>query len=104
MKKSAQSKPERRGGARPGSGRKKNRHNKATEDAKAEAAASGELPLAYMLRVMRDPKANRDRRDGMAKAAAPYLHAKLSSVEVAGKENGEPIRFLMVNRDAKEKG
>ena len=34
-----------------------------------------------MLMVMRDPNADRKRRDAMATAAAPYLHPKLSSVE-----------------------
>lgn len=103
LKKSAQTKIERRGGPRPGSGRKKGKHNIATEKARAEAEASGETPLAYMLRVMRDPKAKQDRRDGMARAAAPYLHAKLASVEVAGKENGAPVQFIMVGRLPQEK-
>lgn len=41
----------------------------------------GESPLEYMLRVMRDPAVEEKRRDDMAKAAAPYLHAKISTVE-----------------------
>ena len=45
-----------------------------------EIAASGETPLQYMLRVMRDPKAKQERRDEMAKAVAPYVHARLASV------------------------
>ena len=50
-----------------------------------EAAQSGgELPLDYMLAVMRDPKAPARRRDEMAKAAAPYLHSKLASIEPEG--------------------
>jgi hypothetical protein len=39
------------------------------------------MPLNYMLRVMRDDKAEPKRRDAMAVAAAPYLHPKLSAVE-----------------------
>jgi len=35
-------------------------------------AASGEMPLDYMLRVMREESAAETRRDEMAKAAAPY--------------------------------
>jgi hypothetical protein len=41
--------------------------------AKAEAAAAGapgELPLDYMIRIMRDPTTEPHRRDAMAKAAA----------------------------------
>ena len=39
------------------------------------------MPLDYILRMMRDPSAPAKRRDEMAKAAAPFLHAKLASVE-----------------------
>ena len=34
------------------------------------------MPLDYMLRVMWDDKADLRRRDEMAKAAAPFLHAR----------------------------
>jgi hypothetical protein len=44
------------------------------------AEAGGEMPLDYMLTVMRDPKADDKRRDAMAMAAAPYLHPKLSTI------------------------
>src|SRR5262245_60540122 len=66
-----------RGGARPGAGRKKGSLNRATAEARAAAAKSGELPLEYMLRIMRDSKASNTRRDEMARTAAPYLHPKL---------------------------
>jgi hypothetical protein len=36
-----------------------------------EGQQSGELPLDYLLRVMRDPNADDDRRDRMAIAADP---------------------------------
>jgi hypothetical protein len=62
-------------------GRKKGSRNRATEEARAAAKASGILPLDYMLAVMRNPEADHKRRDAMAAAAAPYLHAKLSPVE-----------------------
>jgi hypothetical protein len=45
------------------------------------AQVGGEMPLDYMLRVMRDPSAPAKRRDEMAKAAAPFLHSKLASIE-----------------------
>lgn len=35
-----------------------------------------ESPVDYMLRVMRDPKADKKRRDVMAKSATPYVHRK----------------------------
>jgi hypothetical protein len=72
------------GGARPGSGRKKGSASRANEIVRLRAAAEGELPLDYMLRIMRDPKAPWRVRHDMAKAAAPYLHAKLTAVTHAG--------------------
>lgn len=62
-------------------GRRKGARNRATEEARAAAKATGITPLDYMLSVMRDPKADNRRRDAMAMAAAPYIHPKLNSVE-----------------------
>jgi hypothetical protein len=62
-------------------GRQKGARNRATEEARAAAEATGILPLDYMLTVMRDPVVDHKRRDAMAMAAAPYLHPKLSSVD-----------------------
>jgi hypothetical protein len=72
-------------GSRPGErrgGRKKGTPNKATTAAsiQAEIAASGEKPLDYMLRVMRDETAEPTRRDAMARASAPYVHPTLAAV------------------------
>jgi hypothetical protein len=66
-----------RGGYRPGSGRRQGKIRRLTEAAILEAQESGELPLDYMLRVMRDETATDERRDMMAIAAAPYMHARL---------------------------
>lgn len=60
-------------------GRKKGTPNKSTLVRNQEIAAGGELPLDYMLRVMRDQTYPHERRDEMAKAAAPYVHPRLSS-------------------------
>jgi hypothetical protein len=62
------------GGKRPGAGRPKGAVSRANEEVRQEAAASGELPLAYMLRIMRDPSQPVGRRDDMAKAAASCSH------------------------------
>ena len=64
-------------------GRQKGARNRATTEARAVAEATGILPLDYMLSVMRDANADPKRRDGMAIAAAPYLHSKLSTVEAS---------------------
>ena len=60
------------GGKRPGAGRPKGAVSRANEQVREEAAATGELPLAYMLRIMRDPSQPVGRRDDMAKAAASF--------------------------------
>lgn len=71
-------------------GRQKGTPNKASAAKSAEIAASGETPLEYMLRVMRDPGREHDQRDKMAVAAAPYVHPRLAAIEHTGK-NGAPL-------------
>src|SRR6516225_2028445 len=83
------------GGKRPGAGRPRGSTNKFSTEIRAAAAtaaaASGEeLPLQYMLRVMNDPQADPQRRDYMAKAAAAYVHPRLNSTEVSGRD-GSPV-------------
>jgi hypothetical protein len=73
-----------RGGARPGAGRRPGAINKATAKAREAAEAGGIMPLDFMLSIMRDPEAERSERLDMAKAAAPYVHAKLASVKHSG--------------------
>lgn len=83
------------GGSRRGErrgGRRKGTPNKATSARQADIAASGEVPLDYMLRVMRDADANAERRDEMARAAAPYVHPKLAAIEHTGADRG-PIKL-----------
>lgn len=92
-----------RGGARPGAGRPKSA--RATQEpAKKEsrkvavkvdgipsdisAAAHGESlsPLEYMLRVMNSWDAEDARRDRMAVAAAPFVHARADDAKGGKKE------------------
>lgn len=62
-------------------GRQKGTPNKATSAQKAAMAASGLSPLDYMLSVLRDETQESDKRLEAAKAAAPYVHARLSTVD-----------------------
>jgi hypothetical protein len=76
-----------RGGHRPGAGRKTGSKNKRTslmEEASEAALVTGARPLDYMLAVMRDPGEPTQRRIDAAKAAAPYMHPRLATVEVKG--------------------
>jgi len=54
------------------------------------------LPLDYMLRAMRDPNATAKRRDEMAKAAAPFLHSKLASIENPKIQEGSRLTGIEV--------
>ncbi len=56
--------------------------NKASIERQAKIEASGLTPLDYLLSVMRDDRNDADARRDAAKAAAPYVHPKLSSVEM----------------------
>lgn len=48
----------------------------------------GISPLEYMLSVMRSDIAEPRERLSAAMSAAPYIHPKLSSVEVSGPDGG----------------
>lgn len=96
-----------RGGYRPGAGRKpKNSNTQSPKkpkkgegkkqaptvpaDIAAEALAENTTPLDYMLKVMRDPAVEKERRDRMAVCAAPFCHARKG--EGAGKKEEKEDR------------
>lgn len=79
-----------RGGKRAGAGRKVGEPNKRTAEAQDQAEATGITPLEYMLQVMRGD-GDEKLRMSAAVAAAPYVHAKLSSIELAGTGPGGSI-------------
>jgi hypothetical protein len=83
------------GGKRPGAGRPKGSRNRRTAELVEAAQKSGILPLDFLLSVMRDKNAPRDVRIEAAKAAAPYLHARLNSVNVNAKVDGPAPRVVM---------
>lgn len=66
-------------GAKTG-GRRKGTPNKRKASERAAMKAAGEMPLDYMLRVMRDPTVDHERRDRMSGQAAPYVHSRLTSL------------------------
>ncbi|SRR5258708_10899904 len=74
-------------GSQPGEhrgGRQKGTPNKKTREFIERIAASGLVPLEYMLSVMRDEKQPQDVRMEMAKAAAPFVHPRLTATKVSG--------------------
>jgi hypothetical protein len=73
--------------------------NKRTETMLEEIASTGETPLQYMLRVMRDPAMSAARRDAMAIAAAPYIHSKLAQVDLTAQHNQNIIGVRLWTRE-----
>ena len=72
------------GGARPGAGRPKGSRNKRTREQEKAVEETGQTPLEFLTSVYRDEQKPIDERMEAAKAAAPYVHPKLSSVEMSG--------------------
>lgn len=79
-----------RGGKRAGAGRKVGAASRRTREVANKAAQEGLTPLEYMTAVMTDPTADQKRRDAMAVAAAPYMHARLQAVSL-GSEPEKPV-------------
>ena len=80
-------------------GRTKGTPNKTTSAAAkraAEIASSGLTPLEYMLQILRDEKQDVAARMDAAHKAAPYVHPKLASVELGGKDGG-PLQIQVVS-------
>lgn len=84
------------GGARPGAGRPKGSHNSLLDkELRASALEGGESPLEFLLGVMRDDQETKERRIDAAKAAAPYVHAKLQTVALTDETHEGPARLLV---------
>ena len=81
-----------KGGARKGAGRPKGGKTKRTREIAQKLALTGLTPLEVMLKAMRLywEAGNRDKAAAIAKDAAPYMHPRLTSVDVGGKQ-GQPI-------------
>jgi hypothetical protein len=81
-------------------GRRKGVQNKRTLERRAdmdELLAAGISPLEYMLRMVRDERADPAMRLEAARTAAPYCHPRLSAVDVGNSDGGplvvEIVRF-----------
>jgi hypothetical protein len=84
-----------RGGRREGAGRKKGVPNKISQSRIMRAALTGEMPLDFMLRLMRGERVNGkplsiNDRINLAVACAPYVHHRLAPIKVSLDES-EPL-------------
>lgn len=83
-----------RGGKREGAGRKTGSVNKLDQEVRAKVLQGDEeSPLDFLLRIMRTSN-DEARQIDAAKAAAPYVHAKLSSIDVGNKDD-KPFEQVM---------
>jgi Family of unknown function (DUF5681) len=62
-------------------GRPRGSLNKRTRALIEAAEAGGEMPLDFLLRLMRDPREPKSKRLEAAKAAAPFCHPKLNAID-----------------------
>jgi len=85
-----------RGGKREGAGRKPGSPNKRTAETAARIEASGLTPLDFMLNVLRDEAESMENRCWAAEKAAPYVHAKLASIDHEVKHDvSDPMKEFM---------
>jgi hypothetical protein len=77
----------RAGGFRPGAGRPKGAKTDRTKAVAAELALTGTTPLEIMMEAIRyyADQGNRDKACSIAKDAAPYMHPRLTTVDVGNK-------------------
>lgn len=92
-----------RGGKRPGAGRKRGSivnpvKRKATEKVSL-ALDGGATPVEYMLAVMRDDRFSHEKRMEAAKAAAPYIHSRLNTIEndTSHLDNRDPVESGVIH-------
>lgn len=84
-----------RGGKRQGAGRPRGAATKRSSEVANRESQKGVTPLEVLLKAMRThyDKEEYDAAASIAKDAAPYMHAKLASVQHSG-PNGGPIQSV----------
>jgi hypothetical protein len=83
-------------------GRPKGASNRASRDSINKIREMGKmLPLEYMLKVMNNPQCKPERRDNMARAAAPYCHNRLAAITLKG-DPTQPVRLVAATMTMQE--
>ena len=86
-------------------GRQNGVANKRTREIADAAIKEGLTPLEYMLAVLRDETADPERRDEMAKAAAPYIHPRLASIEASHRgDKQNPLELRVTSAETRRAG
>jgi hypothetical protein len=91
-------------------GRSRGTPNRKTREQQEHVRKTGVTPLEFMLNLMRtelpedassmEKASMRSLQFEAAKAAAPYVHPKLSNVEMSGKD-GKPLAVVLHSSDEK---
>jgi hypothetical protein len=68
-------------------GRQKGTPNRKTAETVAKIEAAGLTPLDYMLGVLRNENNDQATRLDAAHKAAPYVHAKLATIDLGNKDD-----------------
>jgi hypothetical protein len=87
------------GGKREGAGRKPGARNTIARELIERVESSGITPLEYVLSVLRDETADTERRDDMAKAAAPFVHPRLTATKVSGDKDAPLFNLAGLSDD-----
>lgn len=85
------------GGYRPAAGRPKVTRAKVSAEIVRQTKGPRKTPLEHMLDVMNDPEADEVRRDRMAIAAAPYVHAKAEAEQDGKKARRQAVAVESVS-------
>jgi hypothetical protein len=93
-----------RGGARPGAGRPKGSQISKTRETAEKLLADGFTPLEYMTGVMRGEVEFDEIKFEAAKAAAPYMHARLASVEAKVEHSIQDLDEAQLNAEILREG
>ena len=72
-----------RGGKRDGAGRKLGSVARIDYEARQKALTTGQTPLDYILKILRDDTQDARTRLDAAKALLPYCHARITPSEMA---------------------
>ena len=78
-------------------GRHRGTPNRVTAQERAAIAESGQTPLNYLLSVLRNEALGVGERMEAAKAAAPYVHPKLSAITLKGETAIKRIERVVID-------
>ncbi|TXN40069.1 hypothetical protein FV233_27210 [Methylobacterium sp. WL7] len=93
-----------RGGARPGAGRKPGIAAQKTKEARERMASEGITPLDYMAGLLNGTVEYDEIKFEAAKAAAPYVHPRLSAVEAKVAMTVEDLDEAQLNAEILREG